>query len=94
MLLLLQQPMVTRFVLTFHLFHHIQHSYIQKLRAEFLKTLQARRPKIIAVEKTGWNEDTSESIKKFPALADWLGKNYKITLANAYYQIFERISSS
>ena len=93
-MLLLQQPMVTRFVLTFHLFHNIQHPYIQKLRAEFLKTLQARRPKIIAVYKTGWNENSSESIKKFPALADWLGKNYKMTIDKNYYQIFERLSSS
>jgi len=83
-----KQP--TRFLFDANLFHDIDHPYIKKLRAEFLRDLQGRPPEFIVVFKRSWPLTGYERIETFPQLRDWLHKNYFMEIDAGFYHLYRR----
>jgi hypothetical protein len=82
----------TPYVFDFYFYHHVSTSYIQNLRANFMRALQEARPRFIvevtAVDKP-WisGEDTT---REFPELREFLNENYSIAIQEDDYAIYER----
>ncbi len=82
----------TAYVFDFYFYHHVSTPYIQSLRADFMRQLQAAPPRFVievtALDKP-WvgGEDTS---RDFPELRAFLNGNYSITIQKDDYTIYER----
>jgi hypothetical protein len=77
----------TRFLYDFHFFHHVEAPMIQRLRAELVRDLAARRPALVVVWEPGWPAGSYERIDGFPALRDLLGSRYEIARQGDGYRI-------
>jgi len=84
----LHYPMATRFILTFHLFHHIDNPYIQRLRTEFLETLKIKKPKLIVIFKYDWTDKGYDRLKKFPEFEAWINKRYTLEIERNDYRLY------
>jgi hypothetical protein len=84
--------LATPYVFDFYFYHHVSEPYIQNLRVDFMKDLQAARPgfivEVTAIDKP-WiaGEDTSHT---FPELRAFLEKGYSITIQKDGYVIYKR----
>jgi hypothetical protein len=81
----------TPYVFDFYFYHHVSQPYIQSLRADFMKDLQAAKPRFIievtAIDKP-WitGPDTS---REFPELRTYLNENYSAVIQKDDYTIYE-----
>ena len=84
----LKYPLATRFVLTFHLFNHIDEPYIQKLRTEFIKKLKENPPDMLVVCKDSWDIKNYVYLETFSELNDFINASYKIVVERDSYKIY------
>ena len=80
----------TRFLYTFHFYHHVHAPFIQRIRGEFIHALQADPPRFLletVEEPRPYGEGTSET---FLELEQWRGTHYHVAESGAGYQIWER----
>ncbi len=81
----------TPFLADFYFYHHISKEYIQKLRARFMESLKASKPRFIIQVETEkpWvsGEDTT---RKFEALQAFLDSDYRVVFTGKGYFIYER----
>jgi hypothetical protein len=85
-----KQP--TRILYDGHLFHDIQHPYIQALRREFLDDLKLHPPAYFVITKVSWPLSGYDRIKTFPALETWLQDNFSLYSENEFYKLYRRIN--
>jgi hypothetical protein len=84
----LVQP--TRFLYDFHFFHHPETPMIQRLRAELMRDLRARRPALVVLWQPGWPAGGYERLDGFPALATWLATGYEVARQGDGYRIYAK----
>jgi hypothetical protein len=80
----------TRFIYDFHFFHDEDRVAIQRLRAEFLRGLQAAPPRFIVVLERGWPAGGYDRVERFPALATWIGATYRLDREGEGYRIYAK----
>jgi hypothetical protein len=89
-MLMAEAPLATRFLYSFHFYHHVSTPYIQALRAEFLSQLRARRPRFI-IETTippPWPVGL-DTTRDFPELQRLLAANYRVALLGQGFTVHE-----
>jgi hypothetical protein len=79
-----RQP--TRFIYDFHFFHDVGHPTIEALRAELVRDLDARPPRLVVVFEAGWPAGGYERLETFPALARRLAE-YDLVETGPGYRI-------
>lgn len=84
----LVQP--TRFLYDFHFFHHPGAPMIERMRAELMDGLRARRPGLIVLWEPGWPAGGYARIDAFPALRAWLAANYDLAQQEDGYRIYAK----
>jgi hypothetical protein len=94
-MLLARAPLATRFMYDFHFYHHVNNPRIAGLRKEFLRELEAARPRYI-VNVFGydkpwpWGPGTTDS---FPGLQEYVERHYTTVKMGATHQILERVDA-
>jgi hypothetical protein len=78
----------TRFLYDFHFFHDEGSAVVQALRAEFIRDLDARPPRMIVLFERGWPAGGYDRVARFPALADTLRERYQPALTRAAYRLY------
>ena len=81
----LREP--TRFVYDFHFFHDTEQPTIRALRAELVRGLEARPPRLIVVFETGWPAGGYERLESFAALRERLA-GYDLVRPGPGYRIY------
>jgi hypothetical protein len=80
----------TRFLYDFHFFHDEQSPVVQALRAEFIRQLDARPPRVIVLFERGWPAGGYERVERFPALAARLRERYEAPVTRADYRLYAK----
>jgi len=80
----------TRFIYDFHFFHDVDRPFIRRLRAEFLRELEAAPPKFVVVLEQGWPSGGYERIERFPALHTWMAATYRLDRERPGYRIYAK----
>jgi hypothetical protein len=80
-----RQP--TRFLYDFHFFHDVGQPAIEALRAELVRDLDARPPRVIVVFEQGWPAGGYERLGAFVALRDRLA-GYDLVRSGPGYRIY------
>jgi hypothetical protein len=86
-----RQP--TRFLYDFHFFHDPGHPTIRALRAELLRDLRARPPRLVVVWAEGWPAGGYERLDAFGELREWLAR-YALVRPGPDYRIYARPDGS
>ncbi len=80
----------TRFLYTFHFYHHVQHPLIQKLRREFLSALLLTPPRFL-LESVGDRKPAGlGTAEHFEAFDQWRDERYHVVEAGERYRIWEK----
>jgi len=77
----------TRFLYDFHFFHDDAQPAIRALRAELIRGLDARPPRLIVMFEQGWPAGGWERIARFPELAERLAR-YDLVRPGPGYRIY------
>ena len=77
----------TRFVYDFHFFHDVGHPTIRALRAELVRGLDARPPRLIVMFEQGWPVGGYERLDAFVALRERLAR-YDLAVPGPGYRIY------
>ena len=77
----------TRFVYDFHFFHDVGHPTITALRAELVRGLDARPPRLIVLFEQGWPVGGYERLDAFVALRERLAR-YDLAVPGPGYRIY------
>jgi hypothetical protein len=80
----------TRFLYDFHFFHDEDSPVVQGLRAEFIRQLDARPPRVIVLFERGWPVGGYERVERFPALAARLRERYETAVTRADYRLYAK----
>ena len=80
----------TRFIYDFHFFHDVETPFVRALRAELVRGLDARPPRLIVLFERGWPAGGYERIDAFPELADRLAGRYEIVSVSPSYRIYAK----
>jgi hypothetical protein len=80
----------TRFIYDFHFFHDVERPIIQRLRAEFVRDLQAHPPRAIVIFEQGWPRGGYERLATFPALSALLDRDYQLDGSGPGYRIYAK----
>ena len=80
----------TRFVYDFHFFHDVDTPFVRALRAELVRGLDARPPRLVVVFERGWPAGGYERIDSFPELAERLARRYELVNATPTYRIYAK----
>jgi hypothetical protein len=80
-----KQP--TRFIYDFHFFHDPGHPTVRALRAEFMRDLAARPPRLIVLFERGWPAGGYDRLDAFPELRQWLA-GYDLVRPGPGYRIY------
>jgi hypothetical protein len=83
-----RQP--TRFMYDFHFFHDESAPVILALRAELIRGLDARPPRVIVLFERGWPGGGYERVERFPELAARLRERYEPVLERAGYRLYAK----
>jgi hypothetical protein len=91
-MLISKARLATRFVYTFHFYHHVSTPYIQSLRRQFIRQVRASKPRYVIVvdqrlQPFVYGPDTTRS---FPELDNMLRFQYRTAYRGKDYTIFER----
>jgi len=84
----------TRFIYDFHFFHDTDAPEIRALRAELIRDLAARPPRVIMLFRRGWPTGGYERFATFPELARWLRAEYRSDGPGPDYVIYEKRDGS
>jgi len=77
----------TRFLYDFHFFHDTEQPAIRALRAELIRDLDARPPRLIVLFEQGWPAGGWERVERFPELAERLAR-YDLVRPGPGYRIY------
>jgi len=77
----------TRFLYDFHFFHDTDQPVIRALRAELVRGLNARPPRLIVVFEQGWPAGGWDRLEAFPELNDRLAR-YDLVRPGPGYRIY------
>ena len=80
----------TRFLYDFHFFHDEDASVVRALRAEFVRELDARPPRMIVLFERGWPAGGYERVERFPALAERLRERYELAATRPAYRLYAK----
>src|SRR2546422_4321934 len=80
----------TRFLYDFHFFHDENTPVVRALRAELIRDLDARPPRVIVVFERGWPAGGYERVARFPALAARLRERYEPVLTRPGYRLYAK----
>jgi len=80
----------TRFLYDFHFFHDEDSPVVQRLRAEFIRQLDAHPPRVIVLFERGWPAGGYERVERFPALAARLRERYEPPVTRADYRLYAK----
>jgi hypothetical protein len=80
----------TRFVYDFHFFHDVDHPTIRALRAEFVRDLDARPPRLMVLFERGWPDGQYDRVARFPELAERLARSYTEVRRRPGYMILAK----
>jgi len=80
----------TRFLYDFHFFHDETAPVVRALRAEFIRDLDARPPRVVVVFEHGWPAGGYERVERFPALAERLRDRYEPALTRPGYRLYAK----
>jgi hypothetical protein len=80
----------TRFVYDFHFFHDVDTAVVRALRAELVRGLDARPPRLVVLFETGWPAGGYERLQSFPELAERLARRYEIVTIAPTYRIYAK----
>jgi hypothetical protein len=83
-----RQP--TRFMYDFHFFHDEAAPVVRALRAEFIRDLDARPPRVIVLFERGWPAGGYERVERFPELAARLRERYEPALTRGAYRLYAK----
>jgi hypothetical protein len=83
-----RQP--TRFLYDFHFFHDERTPVVRALRAEFIRDLDARPPRVIVLFERGWPAGGYERVERFPELAARLRERYEPALTRPGYRLYAK----
>jgi hypothetical protein len=79
----------TRFLYTFHFYHHVDHPLIRSIREEFLSSLQARPPRFL-LESVGDRAPSGVGTAlRFEAFDRWRDGGYHVAESGERYRIWE-----
>src|SRR5437762_1935180 len=80
----------TRFLYDFHFFHDEDAPVVRALRAEFIRDLDARPPRMIVLFERGWPAGGYERVERFAALADRLRERYELAATRPGYRLYAK----
>ena len=80
----------TRFLYDFHFFHDEDAPVVRALRAEFVRELDARPPRMIVLFERGWPAGGYERVERFPALAERLRERYELAATRPAYRLYAK----
>src|SRR5438552_2892589 len=80
----------TRFLYDFHFFHDENTPVVRALRAELIRDLDARPPRVVVVFERGWPAGGYERVERFPALAARLRERYEPALTRPGYRLYAK----
>jgi len=80
----------TRFLYDFHFFHDETTPVVRALRAEFIRDLDARPPRVIVLFEHGWPAGGYERVERFPALAERLRDRYEPAPTRPGYRLYAK----
>ena len=80
----------TRFLYDFHFFHDEDAPVVRALRAEFIRDLDARPPRMIVLFERGWPAGGYERVERFAALADRLRERYEVAATRPGYRLYAK----
>ena len=83
-----RQP--SRFLYDFHFFHDEGSPVIQALRAELIRDLDARPPRLIVLFARAWPVGGYERVERFPALAARLRDRYELAVTRDSYRLYAK----
>jgi hypothetical protein len=89
-LLRLEARQPTRFLYDFPLFTAPQAPITAALRRQFIRELDARPPRFIAVFERGWPAGGHERIDRFPELRDRLASGYELAEWRPAFKLYAR----
>lgn len=82
----IRRPLHGRFIYTFHVHHHIDNPYIQKLRRQMIAQFDNGEPDLVVRFDLAWGH-----LDNFPELDAILENNYEIVLQENDVSIFRRL---
>ncbi len=88
-LLRLHRRQPSRFLYDFHFFHDTERPVIRALRAELVRDLDARPPRVVVLFERGWPGGGYERIERFPALRDRLAA-YRLAVERDGYRLYAK----
>jgi hypothetical protein len=92
-LLRIRQP--TRFINDYQFLHDTGNPYIQKLRAEFIRDLEARSPRLIVAANYSWiPPNTIARLHQFPEFEKLLDSRYRVYKVENEFTIYANRSDS
>ena len=89
-MLMTRTRIATKFIADMHFYHHVNDPYIQQLRREFLRELQAARPRVIIDALFKPYFSGPDATGNFPELQQFLAEQYVIVVNTPRYRIYER----
>jgi len=72
-----QTPSASRFLYSFHFYHHVGHPYIEALRAQFLREFDETPPRFVIQSRGAWHPRGRRGPVKFEALDARLERDYR-----------------
>lgn len=80
----------TRFLNDAFFYFEYTHPYVQKLRNEFLRDLDKKKPLFIIMSRGGFPIEGYDRIKHFPELDAWLHEHYVLDREREIYRLYKR----
>jgi hypothetical protein len=78
----------TRFLYDFQFFHDEDAPVVRALRAEFIRDLDRRPPRVVVLFEHGWPAGGYERVERFPALAERLRERYELAVVRPGYRLY------
>jgi hypothetical protein len=79
----------TRFIESYYFLHSVSHPLIQKLRKEFLDSLEKRPPRYLLEATTVRWPGGLDTEQRFQAFEEWRGSHYRICKEDEHYRVWE-----
>lgn len=80
----------TQYITDFQFYHHVSTPYIQNLRKDFITKLEKEMPRFIIDVYTSPKLSGLDTSYDFPALKNFIKKNYKKTYIGNGFNVFQR----
>lgn len=84
----------TRFIYDFHFFHDVDTPVVRALRAELVRDLDARPPRVIVLFEHTWPAGDYSRVASFPALAERLARRYTIANQRDRFRVYAKRDDS